>query len=225
VCARILVALVLILCCVSTPDRAFLAFVGYGVIVTVLIIAARIPPRLLAIRLGVVGVFCSLAAVGPLWPGNDAVDWSRVAAAAAKALLSAATLIWLLSSAGFARVLAGLDQLHVPRLFTTLIGTTYRYAFLLVAEARRMKRAADSRGYRGRWLWQARTIGGLIGNLFLRSYERGERVHAAMLCRGYTGRPPAVATAATTASVGWHIGDWLLIGGISGAAILLRFAT
>ena len=217
--AQILVALCLVICIVSTPDWAMGALAGYAVIVAGLLIAARIPPRRLATRLGMVSLFCLLAAVGPLWPTGDAIPWSRVIAAAVKALLSAATLIWLLAVAGFAGVLASLDRLHVPRLFTTLIGTTHRYAFLLVDEARRMKRAADSRGYRSRWIWQARTVGGLIGNLFLRSYERGERVHAAMLCRGYTGRPPALKGM----NARWGPADWLLVGGVGGGAIFLRF--
>jgi cobalt/nickel transport system permease protein len=58
-----------------------------------------------------------------------------------------------------------------------------------------MKRAALSRGYRGRWLWQANTIGHLIGTLFLRSYERGERVYLAMASRGFTGKPTGFGSA------------------------------
>ena len=36
------------------------------------------------------------------------------------------------------------------------------------------------------------------GALFVRSYERGERVHLAMLSRGFTGRLPDLAEAVTT---------------------------
>jgi len=51
----------------------------------------------------------------------------------------------------------------------------------------RMKRARDSRLFGGKWLWQAGVVGSMIGTLFLRSFERGERIFAAMLSRGFDG--------------------------------------
>jgi cobalt/nickel transport system permease protein len=56
-----------------------------------------------------------------------------------------------------------------------------------------MKRARDSRSFGGRWFWQTRVIGHMIGTLFLRSYHRGERVYLAMLSRGYHGTMPETA--------------------------------
>ena len=50
-----------------------------------------------------------------------------------------------------------------------------------------MKRARDSRCFGGKWIWHAKTIGHMIGTLFLRSYERGERIYIAMVSRGYDG--------------------------------------
>ncbi|HRE03653.1 MAG TPA: CbiQ family ECF transporter T component, partial [Ilumatobacteraceae bacterium] len=43
-----------------------------------------------------------------------------------------------------------------------------------------------------RWLWQARPIAASLGTLFVRSYEHGERVHLAMLSRGFTGSMPSL---------------------------------
>jgi cobalt/nickel transport system permease protein len=51
-----------------------------------------------------------------------------------------------------------------------------------------MKQARDSRNFGGRRLWQLRTVGNMIGTLFIRSYERGERVYAAMVARGFDGQ-------------------------------------
>ncbi|MCX5999217.1 MAG: energy-coupling factor transporter transmembrane component T, partial [Chloroflexi bacterium] len=64
----------------------------------------------------------------------------------------------------------------------------YRYIFVLVDEAMRMWRARESRSLGRKRLWQIRTLGSMIGILFIRSYERGERVYAAMVSRGYEGR-------------------------------------
>jgi cobalt/nickel transport system permease protein len=64
----------------------------------------------------------------------------------------------------------------------------YRYLGLFVDEVRRMKRARECRGGGGRWLWQTGRMGHLAGAMFLRSYERGERVYLNLLSRGYRGR-------------------------------------
>jgi cobalt/nickel transport system permease protein len=66
----------------------------------------------------------------------------------------------------------------------------YRYSFILIDEMHRMRRARDSRSFGGRWLWQTRVIGHMVGTLFLRSFHRGERVYLAMLSRGYHGTIP-----------------------------------
>ena len=64
----------------------------------------------------------------------------------------------------------------------------YRYVFVLVDEMLRMRRARDSRNFGGGRRRQLKTIGNMIGTLFIRSYERGERIYAAMLSRGFDGK-------------------------------------
>jgi len=66
----------------------------------------------------------------------------------------------------------------------------YRYSFILIDEMYRMKRARDARCFGGKWFWQTKVIGHMIGTLFLRSFHRGERVYLAMLSRGYNGTMP-----------------------------------
>jgi cobalt/nickel transport system permease protein len=82
-----------------------------------------------------------------------------------------------------------------------------RYIDVLAGEARRMRIARVSRGYDPRFLWQAKAYAVGVGALFLRAFERGERVYLAMVSRGYTGRLPAPegggATAAQWAAAGW----------------------
>jgi len=53
-----------------------------------------------------------------------------------------------------------------------------------------MKRARDSRNFRGRWIWHAKVIGYMIASLFIRSQERAERVYNAMCARGFDGTYP-----------------------------------
>jgi cobalt/nickel transport system permease protein len=67
-----------------------------------------------------------------------------------------------------------------------------RYLGVIGAEASRMRIARASRGDDPRWLWQARAMASSSGTLFVRAYERGERVHLAMLARGYAGEMPVL---------------------------------
>ena len=80
-------------------------------------------------------------------------------------------------------------KLILPTL-TAIASFMIRYLELIAGELGRMRTAMTARGYDPRWLWQAKPIASSAGALFIRSYERGERVHAAMLARGYTGTMP-----------------------------------
>jgi cobalt/nickel transport system permease protein len=71
----------------------------------------------------------------------------------------------------------------------------YRYLFVLIDEAARLLRAREARSARlapgsggGSLAWRARIAGHMAGQLFLRSYERSDRVYSAMLARGYAGQ-------------------------------------
>jgi cobalt/nickel transport system permease protein len=105
-----------------------------------------------------------------------------------KAWLSIISLILLTSTTRMVHLLRGLERLHMPRVMVMILSFMYRYLFVLVDEVMRMKQARDSRGPGGGRLRQIRTVGSMIGTLFIRSYERGERVYAAMTARGFDGQ-------------------------------------
>jgi cobalt/nickel transport system permease protein len=66
----------------------------------------------------------------------------------------------------------------------------YRYLFTIVDEVQRMRAALAARGYAPRHALQAAAIGRVATALFLRTYERAERVHLAMLARGWRQTMP-----------------------------------
>jgi len=105
-----------------------------------------------------------------------------------KAWLSIVSLILLTSTTKMTGLLKGLEQLRMPKVMVMILSFMYRYLFVLFDEVMRMKQARDSRNFGGKRLWQIRTIGNMIGTLFIRSYERGERVYAAMVARGFDGQ-------------------------------------
>jgi cobalt/nickel transport system permease protein len=190
---------------VLTPATAVLAFAVYALLLYAVCRVARvsapfvlrrltieIPFLLFAIFLPVLvpGERIEIAGVGLSQPGLWAA-WNIVA----KATLGLCTTVLLAATTPVAEILFGLERLKVPRPLIATAGFMVRYGDLVSGEMRRMKVARESRGYEPRWLWQARSIASGIGTLFVRSYERGERVYLAMLARGYGGSMPATRTA------------------------------
>ncbi len=91
-------------------------------------------------------------------------------------------------------LLVGLQRLRVPQLIVQIAGFMVRYLEVIAGEMARMKVARESRGFRARSIGQWPILARSSGALFIRSYERGERVHLAMLSRGYTGVLPKPVT-------------------------------
>jgi cobalt/nickel transport system permease protein len=112
----------------------------------------------------------------------------------ARSWLSVQMAVLLVATTQFPDLIHALEHLRLPRILTTIIAFLYRYLFVLADEAARLLRARQSRsavapGRRagGSLLWRARVTGAMAGQLFLRSYERSDRIYHAMLARGYTG--------------------------------------
>jgi len=115
-----------------------------------------------------------------------------------KSWLGVQAALLLSASTPFVDLLCGLRRLGVPPLLVSMTSFMYRYLFVLVDEVRRMMCARDARSARpdgrvgGSVAWRAKVTGQMAGSLFLRSYERSERIYMAMLARGFDGemRPP-----------------------------------
>jgi cobalt/nickel transport system permease protein len=109
----------------------------------------------------------------------------------AKGTLGVMASLTLAATTELRDLLVGLERLRVPTQLVQILGFMIRYLDVVTDEMRRMRIARESRGFgaggRGRW-WRAwPVLARSAGALFIRSYERGERVHLAMVSRGYTG--------------------------------------
>lgn len=109
--------------------------------------------------------------------------------------LSIQMAILLTASTQFPDLMHALRHLGVPQILIAVISFMYRYLFVLADEGIRLLRARESRSARlpgrpggGSISWRARVAGNMAGQLFLRSYERSDRVYNAMLARGYNGQ-------------------------------------
>lgn len=121
----------------------------------------------------------------------------------AKSWISVVAAVVLTATTPATELVRALQGLRVPRLLTAVVFFTYRYLFAIGEEAQRLMRGRDSRsahieGYRsgGSIRWRARILGHMVGSLFLRSFERSERVYAAMQARGYDGELRFLSTPA-----------------------------
>jgi cobalt/nickel transport system permease protein len=120
-----------------------------------------------------------------------------------KAWLSVMVSGLMVATTPFPDLLQAMRSLHVPEVLTATISFMYRYLFVLVDEAMRLQtaRAARSVGTGRTVWWRARVLGRMIGSLFIRSYERSERIYAAMLARGFAGE------VRTLTRLTWQAGD------------------
>lgn len=170
----------------GTPAEASRTFFGLGATLLVLIGISGVQLRTLARHLFLALPFLLLVIIGLPAPIMKPI--------LTRSLLALGAASTLIGSTTFPRLMQGMTGLGVPRLFVLLIGFTWRYLHLLQEEALKLRQAAVCRGWQGRHWAETRTVGHLIGTLFLRSYERGERVHAAMLSRGWQHHSEADVT-------------------------------
>lgn len=199
----------------TTPNREVFAFAGIGVLLALVARLSRIPGRFLAARLLVVAPFLGAALLLPFVASGPRVELGGVSVAeaglwggfglASRALLGATASLLLVATTEVPDLLRGLERLRVPALLTQIAAFMVRYLEVIVGEVTRQRRAMTARGYDPRWLWQLKPLTAGLGVLFVRSYERGERVHAAMLARGFTGQLPALVAERRTPPSAWVV--------------------
>ena len=104
-----------------------------------------------------------------------------------RSFLSIFSLILLVSVTRFSDIMKTLASWHFPRIMIMILSFMYRYFFLLTGEMEKMVRAVKMRSGGSRGLGLIRIYSQILAILFIKSYERAERVYHAMLMRGYDG--------------------------------------
>lgn len=138
---------------------------------------------------------------------------ARFISIALKSWISVQAAILLAASTPFPDLLVAMRAVKIPRLLVAVFGLMWRYLFVLVDEALRLMRARAARSGEtgqpgrkpgGRLAWRARVAGGMAGNLFMRAFERSDRIYVAMLSRGYDGEVRATPLPALN-QTGWLV--------------------
>lgn len=239
--AKLAMTLLLALGISLTPERAWPAYaLQWGLVASVGAVGG-----LSAWRLGKtasVALPFALAAATLLFttPGEPVAQIGGLAAVSGPGLARFVSIVlksWLALQAAlllvlttpFSDILWAARSLKVPDTLVSIVGFMYRYLFVLADEAQSLLRARAARsasrpGTRasGTLLWRARVAGGMVGSLFLRSFERSERIYAAMLSRGYDGRVRSFTPPLVWRDVAWAALPVLLMALIDMAAVALR---
>jgi cobalt/nickel transport system permease protein len=230
---KIVAALLFIGVVVATDPTNWWAFGWYALLLGGVAALAGLPARRVLPRIGVELPFVIFAFLLPFLgrppttevlgitlsqPGLLAA-WNILA----KATLGVATSVVLATTTRSRDLLDGLDRLRLPPLLVEIAGFMLRYVHVVTDEWHRMSQARAARGFhasgpRG-WPVVARSA----GVLFIRSYERGERVHLAMRARGYDGRMPVLRAQPVTGR-DWMTAAALPIAAAGGAAVAMAGA-
>jgi cobalt/nickel transport system permease protein len=194
---KILALVGFMLVVVATPREWYAVFGGYLLLLLGVIALSRVPFGYLAKRMVIEVPFLVFAALVPFVATGPQVEVLGISVSepglvaawglAVKGTLGVLASLTLAATTEPSDVLAGLQRLRMPALIVQIMGFMVRYLDVVTADLGRMLVAMRSRGVDPRsprhWPALARTLGAL----FVRSYERGERVHLAMLSRGYDG--------------------------------------
>ncbi|MEU5049526.1 cobalt ECF transporter T component CbiQ [Streptomyces sp. NPDC021096] len=191
-----------VLVVVSTPREALWAFGLYALLLAAVAGAARVPAGVLLRRLLIEVPFVAFALLMPFVAEGERVHvlglslsqsglwgaWNILA----KGTLGVAASVLLASTTELRALLLGLQRLRLPPLLVQIASFMIRYGDVIADEMRRMRIARESRGFTARGVRHWGVLATSAGALFIRSYERGERVHLAMISRGYAGTMPVI---------------------------------
>ncbi|PZV12160.1 MAG: cobalt ECF transporter T component CbiQ [Pseudanabaena sp.] len=199
----------------------------YGAVSLPILYWSQVDLRLLGKRMAIELAFISVILLGTLFRGGGQILWQWgwlqittnglviLGSVSVKAFLSLLLLNILTLSTSVPLLLQALVTLKVPPLLVSIIASMYRYILVLTNEFKAMRRAATARNFAPQNIynhqrhdrpWQRQVLGNMLGVLFIRTYDRGDRIYQAMLARGYQGTPVMIESAASS----W--GDRLTIG-------------
>jgi cobalt/nickel transport system permease protein len=211
---KLVAILTFVIVVVATPNRWVWAFAGYAVLVLAAAGATRVPFGYFVKRMIVEVPFVVFALLMPFVARGPRVEVGPFSVSEhglvgafgllAKATIGVVAALTLATTTEPRDLVAGLERLRLPRQLVEIMGFMVRYLEVVTDDLRRMKVARESRGFTARTVSAWPVLASSAGALFIKSYERGERVHLAMLSRGYQGRMPVTRPLHATAA------DWRL---------------
>ncbi len=197
---KIVAGLLFIIIAVSTDISNWTAFIAYFCIIFTVIKIAQLPLITVAKRSLIEIPFIFFALLMPFFGSGEkfqiaGLELYREGLLAGASIVTKGTIGILvainLSATTTAReILRGLEILKLPTPMVQIASFMLRYVNVVNDEMQRMSVARLSRGFEATGVKHWPVLATAAGALFIRSYERGERVHLAMLARGFNGELP-----------------------------------
>ena len=194
--AKVLTTLCFIVCVVSFDKYEVSAMLPFLVYPVALITLGNLPPGYILRKVMIVIPFALMIGLfNPIFDRQvimqvGTIDiwggWISCSSILMRAMLTASSAIILVATTGFPAICEALEKLRMPQVFAVQLLFLYRYIFVLTDEGVRIARARQLRTFGRRGLG-IRQFGSLAGHLLLRTWERAERIHMAMLARGFSG--------------------------------------
>ena len=193
---KVLTTALFIVCVVSFDKYAIAAMLPFAVFLTVIMELGGVPPTYLinkllitspfAIMVGIFNPFFDQQIMLQLGPIGVSGGWLSFFSILLRFSLTVSATLILIATTGFNSVCMALERLGIPKIFAVQLLLLYRYIFVLIAEGQRMYQARALRSFQRRRM-DIKTFSYFIGQLLLRTIDRGQRIHLAMLCRGFDG--------------------------------------
>ena len=179
---KMLGAIFIIVTITVMPLRFAWFFIFAGIALMTIVVMSKVPTLFFVKRLLFLEPFVAGVALLALFHENGGVIFASIVV---RSSLSLVTILLLTNTTPFAEMLKVLRRYRFSPVFITILALMYRYLFVLIDELERMKRARMSRSFQKNNLQAWQMLSMTIGQLFIRSSERAERIYAAMCARGW----------------------------------------
>lgn len=193
---KVLTAALFVICVVSFDKYVIAAMLPFALFLITIMGLGGIPAIYVMKKLALASPFAVMIGIfNPLLDqqiilhlGSMAVSggWISFLSILLRFCLTVTAMLVLIATTGFNSVCMALEKLGMPKIFAVQLLMLYRYIFVLIAEGQRMYRARAIRSFQKRRM-DMKTFTHLVGQLLLRTIDRGQRIHQAMLCRGFDG--------------------------------------
>lgn len=194
--AKLLTTIIFIIAVVSFNKYEISALIPFFIYPAVMIGLGGLPFYYLFRKLLIVAPFAVMIGIfNPLLDSGILIKtglfpisggWISFFSIMIKFTLTAGSVLILIACTGFNSVCMALEKMGAPRIFAVQLLFLYRYIFVLIEEASRMTNARALRSFNGKGK-EIKVFGYLTGQLLLRTIDRAQRIHLAMLCRGFDG--------------------------------------
>lgn len=193
---KVVIAALFVVCVVSFDKYAIAAMLPFAVFLMIIMGLGEIPAGYVITKLVITSPFAVMVGIfNPLLDqqtvlhlGSWAISggWVSFLSILLRFGLTVAAMLVLIATTGFNQVCMALERLGIPKIFAVQLLMLYRYIFVLLEEGQRMHRARSLRSFQKRGM-EMKQYAYLLGQLLLRTIDRGQRIHLAMLCRGFDG--------------------------------------